>query len=83
MIAAFNTLFNPLEGVETMADENQPARTVWLNRAGFRDSGDPRKPDVLYVVQRTRNTIAPRVLDQLDERAIEALLDAGVTVNIG
>jgi hypothetical protein len=59
------------------------ARTVWLVRAGFRDSSDPHKPDIIYQVQRTRNTLSPRVNDPLDEGEIQKLIDAGVTVNIG
>ena len=66
-----------------MTDDKKPKVTVWLARAGFRDSGDPRNPDYLYDVARTQNTVTPRVGDRLDDRDIQALIDKGVTVNIG
>ncbi len=68
-----------------MSDEKKPKVTVWLARHGFKDAQtleDMKNPEPLYAVQRTQNTTLPRVGDRMDERAIEAMIEAGVTVNI-
>ena len=69
-----------------MADKKQPKVTVWLARHGYKDAKtaeEIRNPEPWYSVQRTQNTTAPRVSDRLDESDIQALIDKGVTVNLG
>ncbi len=58
-------------------------QTVWLELYGYAEDADFRNPERRYRCTRSQNILTPIVGDVVTPGEAQALIDTGITVNIG